>query len=381
MYFHREIYEQLLANADFKKALIILGPRQVGKATLIQKVAEQISPAYLYLNGDEFPVQQALQNANLAFLKAFVGDYKCIVIDEAQRIPNIGLTVKIMLDNIQGIQLMVTGSSSLELASTINEPLTGRKWEYQLFPLSWNELVKGLGLMHSLASLSNLLIFGLYPEVVTSAGQEIPVLSNLASSYLYRDLLNYQGIRRPELLSRILQALAWQVGSEVSFNKLSQTVQADKNTVQNYIDLLEKSFIIKKLNPFSRNLRGEINKSRKIYFVDNGILNSVTGNYSPLPNRSDVGGLWENFLIGERQKMLRYNGFYGRVYFWRNVAGQEIDYLEEIDGKIYPFEFKWNPKAHVKFPKVFAETYHPEDLQVIHKENFWQWLQVYPYSK
>jgi predicted AAA+ superfamily ATPase len=381
MHFHREIYEQLLARADFKKALIILGPRQVGKTTLIRKVAEQISPAYLYLNGDEFPVQQALQNANLAFLKAFVGDYKCIVIDEAQRIPNIGLTVKIMLDNIQGIQLMVTGSSSLELASTINEPLTGRKWEYQLFPLSWNELVKGLGLMHSLASLSNLLVFGLYPEVVTSAGQEIPVLSNLASSYLYRDLLNYQGIRRPELLSRILQALAWQVGSEVSFNELSQTVQADKNTVQNYMDLLEKSFIVKKLNPFSRNLRGEINKSRKIYFVDNGILNSVTGNYSPLTNRSDVGGLWENFLIGERQKMLRYNGFYGRVYFWRNVAGQEIDYLEEIDGKIYPFEFKWNPKANVKFPRVFAETYHPEDLQVIHKENFWQWLQVYPYSK
>jgi predicted AAA+ superfamily ATPase len=381
MYFNREIFTKLVSKADFKKALILLGPRQVGKTTLIKKIAERISPSYLYLNGDELPTQQALQNANLAFLKAYVGNHKCIVIDEAQRIPNIGLTVKIILDNIEGIQVLVTGSSSLELASTINEPLTGRKWEYQLFPLSWNELVNGLGLPNCLSSLGNFLVFGSYPEVVTSAGQEIPVLSNLASSYLYKDLLNYQGIRRPELLSRILQALAWQVGAEVSLNELSQTVQADKNTVQNYIDLLEKSFIINKLNPFSRNLRGEINRSRKVYFVDNGILNSVTGNYAPLANRSDVGGLWENFMIAERQKLLKYNGFYGRVYFWRNVSGQEIDYLEEIDGKIYPFEFKWNPKAKVKFPRIFAENYRSEELQVIHQENFWQWLQTYPYSK
>lgn len=326
------------------------------------------------------PTQQALQNANLAFLKAYIGDYKCVVIDEAQRIPNIGLTIKILLDNLDGIQFLVTGSSSLELASTINEPLTGRKWEYQLYPLSWNELVASLGLPQCLASLGNLLVFGTYPEVVTSAGKEIPVLSNLASSYLYKDLLNYQGIRRPELLGRILQSLAWQVGSEVSFNELSQTVQADKTTVQNYLDLLEKSFIIKRLNAFSRNLRGEINRTRKIYFVDNGILNSVTGNYSPITNRPDIGSLWENFLIMERQKLLHYNGFYGRVYFWRNTSGQEIDYLEEINGKIYPFEFKWSPKAKVKFPKSFAETYQSEELQIIHQENFWQWLQDYPYG-
>ncbi len=173
--------------------------------------------------------------------------------------------------------------------------------------------------------------------------------------------------------------MAWQVGSEVSFNELSQTVQADKQTVQHYMDLLEKAFIINRLAPFSRNLRGEISTSRKVYFVDNGIRNSIIGNYAPISGRSDVGALWENFLIAERQKLLSYHGFYGKVYFWRNVRGQEIDYLEEIDGKIYPFEFKWNPKAKSKFPSVFLETYIPESPQVIHRENFWEWLQTYPY--
>lgn len=379
MHIQRILFEILLQKADFKKAILLVGPRQVGKTTLVKRIAEKLGSGFLYLNGDETAIQNALQNQSLSFLKAYLGESKVVVIDEAQRIQNVGLTLKLIVDNFEGIQLLVTGSSALELASTINEPLTGRKWEYRLFPLAWSELVKTLGFPNCLSSLENYLIFGTYPEVIASEGQEIPILTNLASSYLYKDLLNFQGIRKPELLNRILQGLAWQVGSEVSFNELSQTVQADKQTVQHYMDLLEKAFIINRLAPFSRNLRGEISTSRKVYFVDNGIRNSIIGNYAPISGRSDVGALWENFLIAERQKLLSYHGFYGKVYFWRNVRGQEIDYLEEIDGKIYPFEFKWNPKAKSKFPSVFLETYIPESPQVIHRENFWEWLQTYPY--
>lgn len=379
MHIQRELFGVLARKIDFKKAILLLGPRQVGKTTLVRRLAESLGKPFLYLNGDDLTTQQALQNANLSFLKAYLGSYQVMVVDEAQRIPQIGLTLKLIVDNIEGIQCLVTGSSALELASSVHEPLTGRKWEYRLFPLSWSELVLGMGMPYCLTALGKFMIFGTYPEVVTQEGAEIPILNNLASSYLYKDLLNFQGIRRPELLAKILQALAWQVGSEVSFNELSQTVQADKATVQNYIDLLEKAFIIQRLNPFSRNLRGEISTSRKVYFVDNGIMNSISGNFATLASRADVGALWENFLIAERTKLLNYNGFYGRVYFWRNVRGQEIDYIEEIDGKIYPFEFKWNPKAKVKYPKIFEETYSPQPLQVIHKDNFWEWLGKYPY--
>jgi predicted AAA+ superfamily ATPase len=219
----------------------------------------------------------------------------------------------------------------------------------------------------------------MYPDVLTQQGSEHEVLTNLASSYLYKDLLGFQGIRKPELLSKILQALAWQVGAEVSLNEVSRTVQADKNTVAHYIDLLEKAFIIFKLQPFARNLRNEISSSRKIYFYDNGIRNAIVGNYTPVASRNDIGALWENFLVSERMKLLRYNGFYGHTYFWRTTQQQEIDYIEEIDGKIYAYEFKWNPAAKSKFPNSFMETYKPAVTKVIHRENFWEWLQKYEY--
>lgn len=379
MHVSRSLFSILSAKIDFKKAILLLGPRQVGKTTLVRKLAESISSDYFYLNGDEISVQNTLSNPNLAFLKSYLGTSKIIIIDEAQRIPSIGLTLKLIIDNFSSVQLIVTGSSALELSETINEPLTGRKWEYKLYPLSWSELTTTLGLPTTLGSIEKYLIFGTYPEVVTQIGNEIDVLNNLATSYLYKDLLNFQGIRKPELLNKILQALAWQVGSEVSFNELSRTVQADKTTVSNYLDLLEKAFIIKKLSPFSRNLRTEISTSRKYFFIDNGIRNAIIGNYAPIISRNDIGGLWENFLISERQKLLSYSGFYGQCYFWRTVRGQEIDYIEEIDGKIYPFEFKWNPKAKTKIPQSFMDKYTPENPKIIHRENFWEWLNSYPY--
>ncbi|WP_425637149.1 ATP-binding protein [Algoriphagus yeomjeoni] len=381
MHISRILFEVLNAKIDFKKAILLLGPRQVGKTTLVKKLAESLSSNFLYLNGDETGVQSSLAEPSISFLKSYLGQSKVVVIDEAQRIPSIGLTLKLIVDNFNGLQLLVTGSSALELSSTINEPLTGRKWEYKMYPLSWKEISHSLGMPEALGSLETNLVFGTYPEVVTQKGNEIPVLTNLATSYLYKDLLNFQGIRKPELLNKILQALAWQVGSEVSFNELSRTVQADKVTVSSYIDLLEKAFIITRLNPFSRNLRSEISSSRKIYFIDNGIRNAIIGNYAPVSGRNDIGALWENYLISERQKLLAYHGFYGQTYFWRTTRGQEIDYIEEIDGKIYPFEFKWNAMAKAKFPKTFLENYSSEKPKVIHRENFWEWLNFYPYTK
>ena len=379
MQINRVLQEELTKRVDWKKAIILLGPRQAGKTTLVKSLAQQLDQEFLLLTGDEAQTVRFLSNANLEFLKSFIGKSKVIIIDEAQRIPNIGLTLKLMIDHFSGIQLIVTGSSSLELASSVHEPLTGRKWEYKLLPISWEELIAWQGFAKTLNKLENLLIFGSYPEIITHPGEEIPLLQNLSSSYLYKDLLNFQGIRKPELLGKILQALAWQVGSEVSYNELSRTVQADKATVSAYIDLLEKAFIIFRLNPYSRNLRSEISSSRKIYFSDNGMRNSIVGNYSPLSNRNDIGQLWENFLITERQKLLNYHGFHGKTYFWRTSRGQEIDYIEEIDGKIYAFEFKWNPKAKSKFPSSFLEAYNPVLTQTIHQENFWQWLGTYPY--
>lgn len=381
MHIDRKLFQILKDKIDYKKAILLLGPRQVGKTTLVKKLAGSISDEFLYLNGDELPIQAALSNPNLSFLKSYLGTSKVVIVDEAQRIPNIGLSLKLIIDNFSDIQLIVTGSSALELSESINEPLTGRKWEYRIYPLSWSEMTKTLGMPVTLGSLEKYLIFGTYPEVITQNGNEIEVLNNLATSYLYKDLLNFEGIRKPELLNKILQALAWQVGSEVSFNELSRTVQADKNTVANYLDLLEKAFIIKKLSPFSRNLRSEISSSRKFYFVDNGIRNAIIGNYAPIASRNDIGGLWENFLISERQKLLSYAGFYGQTYFWRTVRGQEIDYLEEIDGKIYPFEFKWNANAKAKIPNSFIDKYQSEPLRIIHKDNFWEWLSSYPYRR
>jgi len=375
----RALEVQLLSKIDYTKAIILLGPRQVGKTTLIKEIAHKTDPAYLYINGDEPSVQQFFASASLPFLRSYLGNSKVIVIDEAQRIHNIGLTLKLIIDNFQDRQVLVTGSSALELANSINEPLTGRKWEYRLYPISWAEISLHQTLSQSLPRIPNLLVFGMYPDVINNAGNEIEIINNLASSYLYKDLLNFQGIRKPELLNKILQALAWQIGSEVSLNEISRTVQADKNTVSHYMELMEKAFIIYKLSPLNRNLRTEISSSRKIYFYDNGIRNAVVGNYSPLSVRNDTGALWENFLISERIKLLKYNGFYGNIHFWRTHAQQEIDYIEYIDGEYHAFEFKWNPKAKSKFSKTFLEAYKPKTALTIHQENFWEWLQHYPY--
>lgn len=307
---------------------------------------------------------------NLERLKNIIGKAKTVIIDEAQRIPNIGLTLKLITDNLPEVQLIVTGSSSLEISDLTYEPLTGRKWEYSIYAISWSELRNYYGSVNAQMQLENRLIFGMYPEIITNVGEERERLINLSQSYLYKDILSLKLIRKSDVLQKLLRALALQLGNEVSMNELSQVVGADKATVMNYIDLLEKTFVIFRLLPLSRNLRNEISSSRKIYFYDNGIRNAIINNFSPLTLRQDVGALWENFLISERIKVNHYRKRYVNTYFWRTQAQQEIDYIEEADGQFKAFEFKWNERKTSKLPAKFAEAYAPQIFEVINRQNF-----------
>lgn len=370
----RTLKDIITKRVDYKKAIVVLGPRQVGKTTLITEIASDLTNDFLYINGDDPAIRLSWNNPTQAFINQYIGNYKVIVIDEAQRLENIGLSAKMIIDAKKDIQLFISGSSALEIANQINEPLTGRKWEYRLYPLSWAEINNQYTFPKTITLLENFLVTGMYPEVITNPDNAKEILSNLAGSYLYKDILESGGVRKPDILLKLLQSLAWQVGNEVSYNELSQTVGADKATVNAYIDLLEKSFVIFRLNPFARNLRNEISSTRKIYFYDNGVRNTIINNFAPLSERNDVGALWENFLISERKKQLAYSGFYGNSYFWRNTSQAEIDYIEEQDGKISAFEFKWNPKAKAKFPKAFLEEYHPPQTQIINRDNYWTWL-------
>jgi len=277
-------------------------------------------------------------------------------------------------DQLPNVQIIATGSSSLELANRINEPLTGRKFEYMLDPLMFSEMVDHHGLLEETRLLKHRLVFGYYPEIVTKPGEEIRLLKSLAGSYLYKDVLSYEKIKKPVILDKLVRALALQVGSEVSFNELSQMVGIDKETVEVYIDLLEKSFVVFRLDAFSRNVRNEIKKGKKIYFYDNGIRNALIGHFAPVENRQDIGILWENYIISERVKYNHHRDFYGKSYFWRTAQQQEIDYLEETDGSIQAYEFKWNPRKKAKFPTTFLNAYNIKNGLAVSPENITEFL-------
>jgi uncharacterized protein len=359
------------------KAIIVMGPRQVGKTTMLKEIAEKKRP-YLFLNGDDPSVQQQLEGANTQTLKQLIGKYTLVFIDEAQRIKNIGITLKLITDVLKNVQLLVSGSSALELASEINEPLTGRKWEYQMYPVSWEELVDYLGYSDAHQQLEQRLVYGMYPEVITRQGEEREVLQQLASSFLYKDLLSLGGIRKPDLLEKLLRALALQLGNEVSYNELATMLQVDKNTIISYIQLLEKAYVIFRLEPFSRNHRNEITTNRKIYFFDNGIRNALVANFNPMGLRQDTGALWENFLISERMKRLHYHYETANTYFWRTHAQQEIDYIEDRNGYVFAYEFKWGKNAKAKFPKTFSVYYPKAIMQLVTPQNFEEFLVVPP---
>ena len=372
----RELEEKIERYFFKGKALILFGPRQAGKTTLMEAILKKRNESVLVLNGDEADVRESLSNTTSTKIKAIIGNHKIVFIDEAQRIPNIGLTLKLFTDQLKDVQVIATGSSAFELAYKTNEPLTGRKFEFLLFPLSFGEMVKHHGLLTEKRLLEHRLIFGYYPEIVSSPGMETKLLKLLASSYLYKDLLMLEQVKKPALIEKLLKALALQLGNEVSNNELAQLIEADKGTVEKYLDLLEKVFVIFRLPAFSRNVRNEIKKGKKIYFYDNGIRNAVIGNFSPLNSRTDVGPLWENFLISERMKFLHYNEIDYERYFWRTTQQQEIDYIEIEAGAMKAFEIKWNPKAKAKFPKTYLKAYPESELQVLTPKNFEGFLGV-----
>ncbi len=371
----RELQKTIEERLFQGKAIIVIGARQVGKSTLFRQITEAREEKVLSLNCDESEVKMLLSNANAAQLEMLIADNKIVVIDEAQRINNIGLVLKRIVDNFPDVQLLVTGSSSFELQNELNEPLTGRKYEYNLFPISTTELLKTNGLISVTQQLEQRLIYGSYPDVINHYSDAKELLMNITGSYLYKDILALDNIRKPQLLDKLLVALSLQIGSEVSYNELAQTVGTDNKTIEKYIDLLEKCFVIFRLSAFSRNLRTELKKSRKIYFYDNGIRNALIRNFSSLELRQDVGALWENFFISERIKYNHYARTFAKSYFWRTTDKKEIDSVEELDGKLSVLEMKCNPKRkNTAIPDIFLQSYDVEKQHTITPDNYIEWV-------
>lgn len=373
--FQRDLLPVIKERCFRNKAILLLGARQVGKTTLLKTFIQELTDKVLFLNCDDPSTVSLLISRNLQQLQTLIGDSKFVVIDEAQKVDNIGLTIKIIVDNIRDVQVIATGSSAFELRNRLNEPLTGRKFEYQLFPISTQEIYKSTGYLDVMRSLESRLIYGSYPEVLNHSGDARELLNTLTESYLYKDILATDNLRRPELLTKLLRAIAFQVGSEVSYSELAQISGSDAKTVERYIDLLEKSFIIFRLNGLSRNLRNELKKAKKIYFYDNGVRNAIIQQFAPLDMRNDLGALWENFFISERIKFNHYRHHYCNIYFWRTKSQQEIDYIEECDGAFTAFEMKWNAKkGNTTLPASFMKAYPVAETAIITPENYTAYL-------
>jgi len=357
-----------------QKAIIVTGARQVGKTTLLKQIVKKLNLPSVFLNCDEANVRSTLTDISTERLKSIIGSNKVIFIDEAQRVTNIGLTLKLIVDNFDEVQLLVTGSSSLDLANGIKESLTGRKFEYNLFPFSIAELIDDTNVLIEEQALEKRLIYGSYPDAINHPGEERELLLNLSSSYLFKDILSLTGIRKPLQLEKLVQALALQIGNEVSYTELGQMIEADKQTVERYIDLLEQCFVVFRLGAYSSNLRNEIKKSKKIYFYDTGIRNAVIENFSVLGLRQDAGQLFENYIVSEYIKVNNNKRKLGKYYFWRSFQQQEIDLIEEIDGKINAIEIKWNENKKVKFPSTFLEAYNTNQTHIVNKLNYTSFL-------
>jgi len=354
------------------KIIAIYGARQVGKTTLVKELIKKFPDDSVYLNCDEPDIRTLLSNKTSTELRFVVGNKKLVVIDEAQRVKDIGVTLKLMVDNFPEKQIVVTGSSSFELTGKIAEPLTGRKIDFILFPFSLEEISQIYSPLEIRRLLPRFLVFGMYPEVVLKPELSREILRSIAYSYAFKDIFQLYRIKNPEVLERLLQALALQLGAEVSYNELSGLVGVDKNTVANYIRILEQAFVVFKLSPFSRNLRNELKKLRKVFFYDVGIRNAYINNFNPIDLRDDVGKLWENFVILERMKLLFNHGIHANLYFWRKNR-REIDLIEERNGKLFAYEIKWR-KTKVRPPRSFQEAYPNSQFSVITRENFLEFL-------
>jgi predicted AAA+ superfamily ATPase len=368
----RTLLQNLLKQCFKRKVILLIGARQVGKTTLLKKLQQELDVSSIWLNADEADVLQELSTANTStqLLQLFGKDTKLVIIDEAQQIPNIGKKLKLFYDNYPEIQVIATGSSAFELQNNTNEPLTGRKVEFFMYPLSFTELVNASSLLEEKRLLQTRLVYGSYPEVINNQGREKEALRELASSYLYKDILQIEGIRKSSVLEKLLQALAFQIGNEVNYHELAKTIgNIDTATVEKYLDLLEKAFVVYKLPALSRNLRNELKKGKKYYFFDNGIRNVLISNYTTLEMRQDVGALWENYILAERLKHNQYFGHYCNSYFWRTHDQAEIDYIEEADGTLHAYELKWKDQK-VRFPNSFLQAYPNNTTQLVSQTNY-----------
>ena len=365
----REQQKKIESLIGSRKAIIIFGARQVGKSTLLHTLFDD-KKNVLWLNGDDIDVQQLFDDMSSTRLRALLGSSRYLVIDEAQRIKDIGLRLKLVTDQIPEVQVIATGSSSFQLAKGVKESLTGRKREFRMFPLTFKEMVDHTNLLEEMRMIPHRMVYGYYPEIVTSPGEEREVLRELSSSYLYKDVLTLDNISKPDKIVKLLQALAYQIGEQVSYNEIGQLIGLDSKTIEKYVDILEKNFIIFRLPSFSRNLRNELKASRKIYFWDLGIRNAIIANFQQPENRLDTGALWENFAIAERLKHLNVQNSFANSWFWRTQQQQEIDYLEESDGQLRATELKWNiKKANVKEPEAFAKAYPTATFNVVTPQN------------
>lgn len=352
------------------RIIVIYGPRRVGKTTLLNELGKKYKNS-TFLNCDEPDVAAALTGKTSAELKDYIGKAKVVFLDEAQRIRNIGLTLKLLIDNYPDIQIVATGSSSFELSNKVIEPLTGRKYEFYLYPFSIEEVLRFKSYSDLDRLLNTRIVYGMYPDVFKDNPQE--VLKELTKSYLFRDAFQFQSIKNPDILEKLLTALALQIGNEVSYTELANLVEIDKKTVIRYIQILERAFIIFRLRPYSKNLRKEISKLRKIYFWDVGVRNALIKNLNPIELRQDVGALWENFIISERVKYDNNHRIDKNYYFWRTHRKEEIDFLEELGGEISAYEIKWNTQKF-KVPKAFADNYKDIPVKLVNRMNYRSWL-------
>lgn len=374
---NRYIEDRLRKAIQPNKVIVLLGPRRVGKTVLLEKIISDIDKPYLLYNGEDILTAQALQRRSIIHYENILAGKQVLIIDEAQKIPEIGKILKLMVDSIKGLEIIVTGSSAFDIARYMGEPLTGRKKTYHLFPFSELEYQQVESVIEREERMRHRLVFGNYPELIhlSTNAEKAEYLQEILNTYLFKDILVFENINNSEKILELLQLIAFQIGSEVSYNELSNKLGLSRNTVEKYLDLLSKVFIIFKVKGFSRNLRKEIVKNSKWYFYDNGIRNALIGNLNPINLRNDIGQLWENYAISERKKKQFYRGTLVYNYFWRTYDQQEIDWVEDRGGSLYAYEFKWNEKRKSKVPIAWKNAYPDAQFEIITPSNFHNWLE------